>query len=1040
MEEEHEDHTMARPSKRRRVAYDVQLKPSQLVSPKSAYQGWKSDLDPVPELEAIWRLECEREYQFLGKQNPPSPLQDGEEYKISTLSEFSIYGSKEDGSSYEPVREFVPLHRLQVDHGVDRLFFDGIVRFGSVRKYIQHAPFKILTLEGYGDNQKIYQICIQSEAGAVNDVWYSLGEPAAEYRRYHEAFLWIAEFAKHFVDYLSNHAAVHIENLRKDFYHWLYLRYDAVLRPSKWFSDYGHEDFRQAFVAYSDFLWKEACAIHTNASSHPIWAEADPKQLGAIKEEQVQEQQTVVSPYVYECFSHMYFKELLERQEIIDPDVKRAHDNRKAVMGFTKSQDKQTVGLCRRKHSRDSGRHIKIGSVVVVARDEKLNLEDTSTTRYGYVQGITTNQHQRCPCEVVEVIWLYRPEETILVKGKYPWRKELFLSDDCNCGKAEILTRDVLYSIDIEWFGLDPNTSAAFFVRQVYCTEDNTRSFRKLRQSDFKCNCRNKKSALQKVVEQYKIGDPVLVQMDHVLEPCILESLEPDSKQVLVRQLERLKGKIPLARPNELCWTEERKLVKANRIIRKCHMRVYTIEERDAGRIPPPYGRDGVADCWYISAEMIEGRLASDVFDGGSRIRHPLPFNESFDPLKPVKQPLRMLDLFCGGGFLGRGIAESGIAEVKYGIDKDKQAIHTWLANKREKDAKAFWGSVNDVLAQAMKGMDNNNIPRIGDIHLISGGSPCQGHTNLQADKKSVGSKRNSSMVASLMAYFDFYRPQFGVIENVLGMANDIDGQNVFVQVLCALVGMGYQTQAQFLHAWSCGDSQSRSRVFIIVAAPGLDLPHRPAMTHADPPRVKPRRRRTANDGRPLRDRGFQNAHAFNCMTAKEATGDLPDIEDAQMHVCIPYPDHRVSRKLSIVDRCLITSIPTLPRGMNLAGAKNMGLVSQDQIERHVRRRKGQHLPTVNPWKRLKPKDLFPTVATSISPWDFKTGPSLHWDQHRLLTIMEARRAQGIPDDEVLIGLPSAQYRMVGNGVARGNALALGMSIREAWLASVLKS
>jgi len=47
---------------------------------------------------------------------------------------------------------------------------------------------------------------------------------------------------------------------------------------------------------------------------------------------------------------------------------------------------------------------------------------------------------------------------------------------------------------------------------------------------------------------------------------------------------------------------------------------------------------------------------------------------------------------------------------------------------------------------------------------------------------------------------------------------------------------------------------------------------------------------------------------------------------------------------------------------------------------------------------------------------------------------MEAKRAQGFPDDEVLIGAPKDGWKILGNSVARTVSLALGLSLREAWL------
>ncbi|KAL9120276.1 MAG: hypothetical protein Q9187_003173 [Circinaria calcarea] len=52
------------------------------------------------------------------------------------------------------------------------------------------------------------------------------------------------------------------------------------------------------------------------------------------------------------------------------------------------------------------------------------------------------------------------------------------------------------------------------------------------------------------------------------------------------------------------------------------------------------------------------------------------------------------------------------------------------------------------------------------------------------------------------------------------------------------------------------------------------------------------------------------------------------------------------------------------------------------------------------------------------------------------MTLLEARRAQGQPDHEVIVGSANQQWKIVGNSVARTVALALGMALRTAWLAS----
>lgn len=77
-----------------------------------------------------------------------------------------------------------------------------------------------------------------------------------------------------------------------------------------------------------------------------------------------------------------------------------------------------------------------------------------------------------------------------------------------------------------------------------------------------------------------------------------------------------------------------------------------------------------------------------------------------------------------------------------------------------------------------------------------------------------------------------------------------------------------------------------------------------------------------------------------------------------------------------------------------------------------------------------------PTIITRVTPDCTINGRALHYDQPRILTVMEARRAQSYPDHEVLIGDVAAQWKIVGNSVDRTMAAATGVSLRFAWLAN----
>jgi DNA (cytosine-5)-methyltransferase 1 len=76
---------------------------------------------------------------------------------------------------------------------------------------------------------------------------------------------------------------------------------------------------------------------------------------------------------------------------------------------------------------------------------------------------------------------------------------------------------------------------------------------------------------------------------------------------------------------------------------------------------------------------------------------------------------------------------------------------------------------------------------------------------------------------------------------------------------------------------------------------------------------------------------------------------------------------------------------------------------------------------------------LFRTITTGLQPGDAKAGFGVHWHENRVLSVLEARRAQGFLDSEALVGSIGDQWKIVGNSVARQPALALGVAVRKAW-------
>lgn len=1021
--------------KRRRIASHVEISQSDLVYPKSLYKGWAPPIQCEPEQQAItdllyhWHLQEKKG-----------------EHVMFRLEQFSIYRSHHDKYGFE----FAPLHHLQTEPGVCSLFFDGILAVGQERRYVQRVAFDCLTVEGYGDLDVASldgRLCIQSHYGSAKKVWYELGQPSAEYSRYHEPFLWIAHFCKYFVEFLVYHESVSLHTFSKEFLKETARRYQADSAFQRWHSSYGCScDFRRAVVAYVGFLWKETWSVGPKLCKlHPVWEEVDPQRLGAIKFHQPEEIKTVVTPFVHECFNKMVFASELEVRHLTDIRVSSRRAKRRVEMGLTHPDVSRTeapdmTGIQGASQTNDNRITINHRDVVFVRRPATGPNWASSISEiwYAYVQDTRETKAGR---QLLDVIWLYEPSDTTLGHGKYPIRNELFFSDNCACGKDALDAADVLGKIKVRWFATNPTPKSVgeYVVRKKFRTKQSLGAydFVSLERRDFKCGCKTKHSYMDNVMNEYVLGDTILVRQkshsspgDEVLVPAQILEFLPDQGKVLLRRFARCVDDMGMdAAPNQVLPTEETYTVTASRLIRSCQVRRFSSSEQVAAT---PYNRGGKGDLFFVLAETGNDNGPSGV----------PPFREGTDFSIPTAlggSKLSGMGLFCGGGNFDRGLEDGGAVKFRYAVDWASPALHSYRANLPHPDeTKLYLGSVNDYLAQAIGGADHDYIAKVGDVDLIAGGSPCPGWSRLQRWKDSQQSLRNCSLVASVMSFVDLYMPEYLFLENVPDMAITPPGnkdQNAFSQVLCCLVAMGYQVQQFLMDAYSYGSIQSRSRVFIVATAPNSQLLERPPQTYSHPwgDFFRGKNLGWASNGLPFGSRRDE-VTPFKFLSAKEGLQDLPNIKDAHVHTCIPFPDHRTSKGATSVRRQMFKQIPTRPYGMNFVRTVRDGRASKRQIEAHHWGNKHQSNANSRSWSRMNPTRLVGCITTKLQPADAFNGRFIHYDQPRLMTVMEARRAQGYLDNEVVVGTPAQQWHIIGNSVDRSVSFTLGLQLRKSWL------
>ncbi|KAI0390888.1 hypothetical protein F5Y17DRAFT_461321 [Xylariaceae sp. FL0594] len=867
--------------------------------------------------------------------------------------------------------------------------------------FVRRVPFEKFPVKNYGESHHSVedQIWILSDLNEKNgrEVYYKLRSPATDYRRFHEPYLWVADLTKHVIDFCEyckgRGQRVGLQDFKLLFSDWSVRQHQDSKAFRRWHKANRSTDFRGANVANIEYIWKEAHDVDPTLTSwHPVWRETKSLDYYApnlsLQASPQVVPRTKVTPYIHTLFSHMVFGQLLESTEVCAAaEAKQTK--------FT--QDLSSSHTPFRSSKRGGNMMVEKGDVIsTLPDDDSVTQWKQAASKHAegpYVWfGLVQKVHARpSRPRSFDVLWLYQPIDTPCSVMKYPWKNELFLSDNCTYHHhtARVREDQVLAVHEVEFFGT-PTTSAEYFVRQTYVASDCR--WASLRKEHFMCGNEN----------AFSQGS---------------DSHESGKQFVRLRRLVPRKGvdmhAAHAAPLNELVYSQQFVEIAAKRIDRRCLVRAVGLGEE----ILPPYNRNGTGDAFYVTHEEVcaDGVMKLQPIEP-TRVKQEGLFRQGFDPNKAV-QKLHGLDLFCGGGNFGRGIEEGGAVEMRWANDIWKGAIHSYMANSDPAGVcTPFLGSIDDLLHLALEG--DQKVPSPGEVHFISAGSPCPGFSSLAVDKTTDAQRKNQSLVASFASFVDLYRLLYGVLENVPTMVSGLRDSCVFSQLVCALVSLGYQIQVMFLDAWAFGSSQNRSRVFIASTAPGLPTPKAPQPSHSHPEEVQYQKLGVMSCGRPF-DSRKQVPTPFKFTPFGDDVGDLPNIQDGKADYCVGYPDHRLSIGYTPIIRKRLQQIPTHPYGMNFSKAWFGGVMTDSQRQLFPAASKSRVQKHSKGWGRVHPRKLINTVSTKCSPSDARVGRTNYWEQDRPITVLEARRAQGFLDSDVLVGTTADQFKIIGNSVCK---------------------
>lgn len=329
------------------------------------------------------------------------------------------------------------------------------------------------------------------------------------------------------------------------------------------------------------------------------------------------------------------------------------------------------------------------------------------------------------------------------------------------------------------------------------------------------------------------------------------------------------------------------------------------------------------------------------------------------------------LDLFAGAGPMALGFKNAGV-KVALAIEQDSIAAATYRA--KFPGTPVYEGNIASFLPWA----DLSNLR--GQISIVFGGPSCQVFSTMSGRAIGCISPRNA--VPLYLEVIEKVRPLALCLENVFGLIN----QNNFpylLEVKRGLVELGYTLSDGILRAEDFGVPQKRPRYFLLGIQSDIPIPL-PTPTHGVGalPLVRPR------DVLPWWNEGRRLGNPSPAMYGPNPKigNDIYNSAFFQSNrVRLLHPD-KSSATLATVKN----SIPIIAE-------------APDELEAYL-----QSLQRGN-----KPRK-------GVVPGAFH------------LSIEEAKRIQGIPDDYPLEGTEAEQWRQIGNSVVPAVAEAVAKSMVHA--------